>query len=28
VWQLLDQQMYDTIPPLQELCRMEALGTI
>ncbi|WP_110631630.1 5-formyltetrahydrofolate cyclo-ligase [Salinicola salarius] len=28
VWQLLDQQMYDTIPPLQELCRMEAQGTI
>ncbi|WP_251978899.1 5-formyltetrahydrofolate cyclo-ligase [Salinicola avicenniae] len=28
VWELLDQQMYDTIPPLQELCRMEALGDL
>lgn len=28
VWPLLDQLMYETIPPLQELCRMEALGMI
>ncbi|GHB25787.1 5-formyltetrahydrofolate cyclo-ligase [Salinicola rhizosphaerae] len=28
VWELLDQEMYDTIPPLQELCRMEALGQV
>ncbi|WP_110686927.1 5-formyltetrahydrofolate cyclo-ligase [Salinicola aestuarinus] len=28
VWELLDQQMFDTIPPLQELHRMEALGEL